>query len=463
MGRSYQTWAPRSMKVAGLAMVRGMTKYRPVPEGSRASARASLAIAWALFALSACSASQKGEPLPPKIAKPLEGSQVQKKEKDKDKDKEKARGAQDPSDDAPRLPWAENTFSPRPGSTPEPELEQAAESCGLGDSALHEAARLFAEEYEKTNEVPDLDFATFQLRRLGSPYVMPRLWSARVATLDENAIAKGVASWAGARDALGEFRCGAGLAKSEKGDFVLSFLQVDVQADLLPVPTQVSSGDWLDFQAQFLSPTSGTTLLLLPPEGPPRSLTPEVKGDKMNARITIETSGTWLIQLMATQSGGPRPVAQLLVTADEPPPSTRDGRPVPGEEALDGQASPEDALFGLINAARDEYGLPPVKRNRKLDRLARTHSDAMARAGRISHDTGAGDPERRVAESGLNPKATGENVARGGNVIRVHRALWNSPAHRENLLHRRWDEVGVAIVKDAKGALFASELFIDSD
>jgi uncharacterized protein YkwD len=413
---------------------------------------------WALAALCACSTGAGGAPIPPEHAKPLKGSQVEKeKPKKTTQAKTKATTAEN------HLPWAEETFSPQPGSTPEPELEAAAAQCGTGDAALHEVARLFAEEQARTNVLPDLDFASFHLRRMGSPYVMPRLWSATVEELNEAAIEQSLSNWSKEQQPMGEFRCGAGLATNKEGKIILSFLQVDVQADVLPLPTQVDSGDWLEFQANFLSPTSSATLLLLPPEGPPRRLNPTVAADKVSARITIETAGTWLIQLMATQAGGPRPVAQLLVTADDTPPSSPDSRPVPGEEALDKKLAPEDALFGLINAARDEHGLPPVHRNRSLDRIAHAHSEAMARAGRISHNTGVGDPERRIAESGLTPKATGENVARGGTVVRVHRALWNSPAHRENLLQRRWDEVGVAIVKDKQGALFASELFIDSD
>jgi uncharacterized protein YkwD len=133
------------------------------------------------------------------------------------------------------------------------------------------------------------------------------------------------------------------------------------------------------------------------------------------------------------------------------------------EEAMDFDATPQDALFGLVNAAREAQGLEPVRRNRKLDRVAQAHAQAMADNGRISHDTGAGDPNRRIADAGLTPKATGENVARGGSVVRLHRVLWNSPAHRENMLLRQWDEVGVAVVKDQNGALFGAEIFIDSD
>lgn len=404
--------------------------------------------------LEGCAATPTGPPLPPSKAKPLKVKKKSAPPKEESVDRELL---------GPRLPWAAHSFSPRPGSIPEPELEAAAAHCGMGDAALHEVAQVIAEKHQADGVPPDLDFATFHLRRLGSPYVMPRLWSAQLSLVDEQGIAESIDSWSSALTPLGEFRCGGALVEAEDGSFFVSFLQVDALADLLPLPTQVQSGDWLEFSARFLQPTSDATLLLLPPEGPPRRLNAAVQGDETKARITIETEGTWLVQLMATQSGGPRPVAQVLITADDKPPNAPDERPVVGEDALDQKASPPDALFGLINAAREEQGLEPVRRSRKLDRVAQAHAQAMADMGRISHDTGAGDPNRRVAAAGLEPKAAGENVARGGSVVRLHRVLWNSPAHRENMLLRRWDEVGVAVVRDKNGALFATEIFIDSD
>jgi uncharacterized protein YkwD len=104
-----------------------------------------------------------------------------------------------------------------------------------------------------------------------------------------------------------------------------------------------------------------------------------------------------------------------------------------------------------------------LKRNRTLDEVALGHNRAMLKTGRISHDTGQGDPAYRVGLAGLSPKATGENVAMAGSVVRLHRVLWASPAHRENLLLRRWDQAGVAVTARDDGALYTTQLFIDQD
>lgn len=408
--------------------------------------RTSLCIV-ALVAQIGCAGKQKEPPLPPT-------------ENESTEDAEPI-----PSNERaePALPWAKATFSPQPGSTPEPFLEKAEAACGVGDAALHEAAREVASLHGEFDAAESLDIAKFHLRRLGSPYVMPRMWAATVAGVDEEQIAKSVREWATTRPPLGEYRCGLGLSEAKDGSRTITVLQVDVLVEVKPVPTQVDAGTWIDFSATLLVPTSTATVLLLPPEGLPRHLTTKIESGTATARFSIETKGTWLLQLMATQSGGPRPVAQMLVSADRPPPASLDARPVPGEDAFDKSAEPGDALFALLNAARKDQGLPVVRRNRTLDEAARVHTEAMLDKGRISHDTGNGNPAFRVELAGLKPKATGENVAMAGTVVRLHRVLWASPAHRENLLLRRWDEAGVWVAAREDGTLFTTQLFIDQD
>lgn len=406
---------------------------------------------WGIFLLSvwlqpSC-APTSSVPLPPTQAKPLSTKSVEKT----------------PVSTAPRLPWQENTFSPRPASSPDPRLEVAESACGQGDASLHDVADWLATHFSEHDGAASIDLANFHLRRLGSPYVMPRLWSAQMSPLDEQMIAESVGSWAKQRPAQGEYRCGVAAAELKDGTFAVVVIQADVLVDVQPIPTQVEPGSWLSLEAQLLVSATEATVLLLPPVGPPRQLRTKVDGATIKARFPIETAGTWLVQLMASVQGGPRPVAQLNVTAGIEPPNAPDAQPVPGEEAADAKLDYDDALFAAVNAARDFQGLPQLKRNRRLDALARAHSEAMMSQGRISHDTGQGDPAYRVERSGLRPKATGENVALAGSPVRLHRALWGSPSHRENMLLRRWNELGVAVIKSDDNLLYATQLYIDSD
>lgn len=364
---------------------------------------------------------------------------------------------------AVRLPWQENTFSPRPASSPDPRLDDVESACGQGDASLHEVADWLATHFLEHDGAASIDLANFHLRRLGSPYVMPRLWSAQMSPLDEQVVLESVDSWATQRAAVGEYRCGVAAAELADGTFAVVVIQADVLVDLQPVPTQVEPGSWLALEAHLLVSATDATVLLLPPVGLPRRLRTKVEDSTIKARFPIETEGTWLVQLMATVQGGPRPVAQLNVTAGTLPPDAPDAQTVPGEEAADPKLDNDDALFAAVNAAREDQGLPSLKRNRRLDAIARAHSEEMMRQGRISHDTGKGDPAYRVENSGLHPKATGENVALAGSAVRLHRALWGSPSHRENMLLLRWNELGVAVIKGKDDLLYATQLYIDSD
>ncbi len=401
------------------------------------------------LSLAACAKKPKHE-LPPENPKPF----VEPPDG-------KAKEASPEEDLGPALPWAETTFSPRPGSAFEPEFDALIERCGSGDVALHQTATWVAEAHHRKSEVPNLDAVNFQLRRFGSPYVMPRLWSATMSGVSEEQLLEYVVDWLGKQKPLGEFRCGAGVFHAEDGSRTVSVLRADVLAELSPLPTKADANAWLDVNVRFLAPTTAVSIVLLPPEGAPRTMGAEVEMGNARARISLSSRGPWLVQVMATQEGGPRPVAVAMVTSGETPPSAPDSRPVPGEAAYDDKLAPADALFMLMNAARAKANLPLLERDRDLDRVALAHSKAMLDSGRISHDTGAGDPARRVALAGLTPRATGENVALAASVPRLHRVLWSSPSHRENLLLRRWDRAGVGIVRRDDGTLFATQLFSD--
>lgn len=378
----------------------------------------------------------------------------------------KAEAAPKSAKDAPSAeeptgpPWAESTFSPRPGSVGDDRLSHLVDACGAGDAALHGVAEAAAQRQAESGQPMELDEVSFELRRRGAPYVLPRMWAATVHPDDLGALTAHVEGWAKAARLLGVQRCGVGA--HEKGNaLVVAVVAVDVLAELGPLPTEVDTSTRVDVAAQLAHSPTAASIVLLPPTGSPFSIETELERGRLSARFTPTAPGPWLVQIMATHVGGPRPVAQAIVSVGEPPPAGYAQTEVPGEDEFDPKATPDDALFALLNAARREHGLHPVKRNRDLDRVAAEHCRAMKSRGQISHDTGAGDPARRVEEAGLRPQATGENVAMARSVPRLHRVLWASPSHRENLLLRRWDEAGVAIAQKADGSLLATEVFID--
>jgi uncharacterized protein YkwD len=186
-------------------------------------------------------------------------------------------------------------------------------------------------------------------------------------------------------------------------------------------------------------------------------------GRRARARFNADRPGTFLIQLLASVAGGPRPVLEASVYADAKPPTSFFGDAAPGEPAapLPPNADKTAALLAMLNQARGSEQSPPLERDPTLDGVAERHAQAMRKLKRIAHDAGDGDPKSRVEVTALSILATGENVAHALDVARAHRALWASPSHRENLLQPRFDKVGIGVALDPDGSIWVCEVFAD--
>jgi uncharacterized protein YkwD len=238
---------------------------------------------------------------------------------------------------------------------------------------------------------------------------------------------------------------------------------IDALADLDALPVRARVGSWLDVSAHLLVPTSEAKFVVLGPRGPPRSVPTSFDGRKARARFVADRPGPFLVQLLASVAGGPRPVLEATVYADVPPPSSYFGDAAPGEPAapLADGVDQARALFDMLNLARQSEQSPLLRREPALDHIATQHAEAMRHLKRIAHDAGDGDPRSRVEAAGLDVLAAGENVAHALDITRAHRALWASPSHRENLLEPRFDGAGIGLALDPDGSVWVCEVFAD--
>ncbi len=83
----------------------------------------------------------------------------------------------------------------------------------------------------------------------------------------------------------------------------------------------------------------------------------------------------------------------------------------------------------------------------------------MRRAQALAHDAGDGSPDQRLDAAGLGDRLAGENVARAPTVAQAHRALWDSPSHRLNMLRSEFHRVGIGVMRDAGGDVWVTEVF----
>ncbi len=356
--------------------------------------------------------------------------------------------------------WEQDTFSPR-DVVVAASLQSLQTLCGPADAALRAVAQRLAMDDKFGYRPDDLDRLAFALRASGSPYVWPRAWSLTVPDNqpESNVLWSHFERWLYGVNEAGQRRCGVWSVKSQ-GVTTYAAVVSNVVADVTkPLPTRVRTGQWLDVQVQLLRDATEAKVILEGPRGEPVSVPASIIDNQVRARFPIAAPGPWLIQVLATMDTGPRPVVEVQVFADTEPPLQLESLPAPGESSRATVTDAAASLYAMLNAARFEEGRKALVRDARLDRLAYEHAAAMLAAGQIGHDVGDGSPKSRLENAGIFANLAGENVAHAADVVRTHRALWASPSHRSNILHRGFRNVGLAVIRAEDNTVWSCELF----
>ncbi len=108
----------------------------------------------------------------------------------------------------------------------------------------------------------------------------------------------------------------------------------------------------------------------------------------------------------------------------------------------------EQRVIDLTNQKRIANGLPALKTNWELSRMARIKSQDMHDLHYFSHTSPTyGDPFTMMRNFGITFRSAGENIAYGqATPEAVVTAWWNSPGHRANMLNASFTEIGVGYV-----------------
>jgi len=173
----------------------------------------------------------------------------------------------------------------------------------------------------------------------------------------------------------------------------------------------------------------------------------------------------------------PRPVARLLSTSKQEVPSRVRARLVArAASASAGYATAaaapsaatgdERRVFELINAERRRRGRGPLVWDGSLTRMARYHSENMARQGFFHHvDRDGLDLTGRAQVLGVRGwKALGENIAYNQgypdpSAFAVERWMI-SDKHRENILNGEFTHAGLGIARTSDGRVFFTQVFM---
>lgn len=124
--------------------------------------------------------------------------------------------------------------------------------------------------------------------------------------------------------------------------------------------------------------------------------------------------------------------------------------------------SQENEVARLVNVERSKVGLQPLKLNWELSRVARVKSQDMSDKNYFSHNSPTfGSTFSLIGKYGIVYSAAGENIAYGYTTPAAVMNGWmNSPGHRANILGRQYNQIGVGMVKNSKGQIYWTQVFI---
>lgn len=125
----------------------------------------------------------------------------------------------------------------------------------------------------------------------------------------------------------------------------------------------------------------------------------------------------------------------------------------------------EAAFHELVNQTREQEGLIPLRRDPRIDRVARAHSRDMVARGYFAHETPEGlTPPDRLARGGVTGfTLAGENVGltnRGDPNREIVTGWLGSPMHRQNLLAPMFNATGIGIARRPDGTFFYTQLYV---
>lgn len=132
----------------------------------------------------------------------------------------------------------------------------------------------------------------------------------------------------------------------------------------------------------------------------------------------------------------------------------RPSTPAPGSTIQ--LTADEQAMVSMVNQARAEAGLAPLKVDPQLVKTARMKSQDMINLGYFSHQSPTyGSPFDLMRSQGVSYRYAGENLAGAPTVERAHTGLMNSQGHRANILNPNYTRIGIGVIDGGRyGKMF---------
>lgn len=162
---------------------------------------------------------------------------------------------------------------------------------------------------------------------------------------------------------------------------------------------------------------------------------------------------------VVTPAPTPAPTPQPAPAPAPQPTPTPQPTPQPTPAPTAGLTADEQQMFNLVNQERAKAGLPALKVDMTLVKLARLKAQDMIDKNYFDHTSPTyGSPFQMMSKHGVTYNYAGENLAGAPSVDIAHTNLMNSPGHRANILSPNYNYVGIG-VKDGGpyGKMFVQE------
>lgn len=169
-------------------------------------------------------------------------------------------------------------------------------------------------------------------------------------------------------------------------------------------------------------------------------------------------------QIQAAPAPAPQQQEQQAAPAPAPAPQQEQTK-APAEEAPKAETSAEltadeKQMLNLVNQEREKQGLPALKADPELTKVARVKAKDMIDNNYFSHNSPKyGSPFDMLKQFGVEYKTAGENLAGNSSVQGAHTSLMNSQGHRENILKADYTNVGIGVVDGGQYGKMFVQLF----
>ena len=119
----------------------------------------------------------------------------------------------------------------------------------------------------------------------------------------------------------------------------------------------------------------------------------------------------------------------------------------------------EQQVLQLTNQERAKYGVPALKLDVELSKVAREKSRDMQAKGYFDHNSPTyGSPFDMMKKFGISYRSAGENIAMGQQSPQEVVTAWmNSEGHRKNILNASYTHIGIGHVSQGN---YWTQMFI---